>query len=254
MVSGTVTHFTYPQLAVRALSDLFGWLKVAVLVPLQLILTSESQCDTPKLPFRPCWAWLPWVRNGNVNCSSLCPRYVTAVTPICAPVLGIDERKKASDYVPAKAVIPSGTPAATTAPLGAGGVAGEPETGIPSLIGHIAAADLGDSTVGFEFGTSPHGLSADSSRAHQKAPEALAPLFLADGFTQARGTASERSSEAPMPPPLSFTLTEELRTSAAFAVFNIASELEDGEDSLENADEIARLWAVHKILEQGRPA
>lgn len=53
--------------------------KVAVLVPLQLILTTERNRNRLKTPQPPYGAWASRLKNRDINCSS----FVTFVTPSC---------------------------------------------------------------------------------------------------------------------------------------------------------------------------
>ncbi len=124
--------------------------------------------------------------------------------------------------------------------------------------------DSKSQTQGFDFGTSPHGLPADLRRTYRKPRQAVGLHSLADGVSAAAaqrpaaGAAASRAPEVAQAESAGLTFTfasEEQRRAVSFALLNIASELEEGEDSADPwiQEEVARLWAARALLEQGRP-
>jgi hypothetical protein len=88
---------------------------------------------------------------------------------------------------------------------------------------------------GFDFGTSPHGLSADLLLPVQETPEAS-------------------SCDSPAKPVLTFSLTEDQCDALAFAALCQAEDLEEGyeSDELEVREAISRLREAREVL-NGRP-
>lgn len=121
---------------------------------------------------------------------------------------------------------------------------------------------------GFDFGTSPHGLPASVSRAHQDCRCPYCLLSLADAFdiwgcnAQAavlgagRDAAVPRTAAASRRLPLHYLeLSEEQCRHVAFALICQIEELEDSEEAAhpEVMEAIQHLNAACRILE-GRPA
>ena len=86
--------------------------------------------------------------------------------------------------------------------------------------------------AGFDFGTSPHGLSADLPEAVQETQEAPSCC------TSAK-------------PVLTFSLTEEQRAAISFAALCEAEDLQEGHEAHEPEvqEAIQRLWEARRILE-----
>lgn len=110
--------------------------------------------------------------------------------------------------------------------------------------------------VDFDFGTSPHGLSAESSRAVQESHRAAAPDSLADGVGAERAAqAVPRSGAAGQPTSLTFTFTEEQRSAVAFALLNEICWLEECDEfpHPEILEAIHYLSGAREILEGREP-
>lgn len=116
--------------------------------------------------------------------------------------------------------------------------------------------------VDFDFGTSPHGLSAEPSHAGQETRQEAASRSLVDQQApqgRAAGVCREASGGALAPTEpdrLPFALSEEQRSHLAFAALCQIGELEECDEAghPEVQEAIRHLLAARRILEEGRPA
>lgn len=239
------------------------------LVPLQLILTSENDCNATHLP-KPLQAIRRMASIGSARCliysgycytsklakslASLAAHGLCGVRP-CATGRVAQVSDDVNLETPRKTCL---KPLCVWLPMGCGwggNCSGYRYATVPTNSRQNDTQAEGIRCTGFDFGTSPHGLSADNPPAHQETrctdgPRFPAKPLLGEGQALPQSVGCDDASSTPQGWAGVIKLTAEQRDHLAFAVLCQVEGLYDSPeaDKPEVLEAICHLEEVQRLL------